>query len=106
IHMVVICFFFFFSSRRRHTRFSRDWSSECALPIFTGVGDDPLGRYVRREMVRLGVSDEFVITAPELNTPITLCEMFPPDHFPLRSEERRVGKECRARGSPYHQEKQ
>jgi len=49
----------------------------------TGVGDDPLGRYVRREMVRLGVSDEFVITAPELNTPITLCEMFPPDHFPL-----------------------
>src|SRR5690606_8559595 len=26
--------FFFFSSRRRHTRFSRDWSSECALPIF------------------------------------------------------------------------
>src|SRR5690606_39604817 len=24
---------FFFSSRRRHTRFSRDWSSECALPI-------------------------------------------------------------------------
>src|SRR5690606_41041472 len=27
-------FFFFFSSRRRHTRFSRDWSSACALPIF------------------------------------------------------------------------
>src|SRR5690606_40612892 len=25
---------FFFSSRRRHTRFSRDWSSDCALPIF------------------------------------------------------------------------
>src|SRR5690606_39624742 len=24
---------FFFSSRRRHTRFSRDWSSACALPI-------------------------------------------------------------------------
>src|SRR5436309_3648728 len=28
---------FFFSSRRRHTRFSRDWSSECALPIFLEV---------------------------------------------------------------------
>src|SRR3712207_827332 len=26
-------FFFFFSSRRRHTRYWRDWSSECALPI-------------------------------------------------------------------------
>src|SRR5690606_17003639 len=25
--------FFFFSSRRRHTRFSRDWSQTCALPI-------------------------------------------------------------------------
>src|SRR5207302_2834343 len=25
---------FFFSSRRRHTRFSRDWSSDCALPIY------------------------------------------------------------------------
>src|SRR5690606_41103351 len=24
---------FFFSSRRRHTRFSRDWSSDVALPI-------------------------------------------------------------------------
>src|SRR3712207_8839815 len=28
-------FFFFFSSRRRHTRYWRDWSSECALPIFS-----------------------------------------------------------------------
>src|SRR5947209_15687566 len=27
-------FFFFFSSRRRHTRYWRDWSSACALPIF------------------------------------------------------------------------
>src|SRR5690554_552731 len=26
---------FFFSSRRRHTRCGRDWSSTCALPIFT-----------------------------------------------------------------------
>src|SRR5690625_1679144 len=25
---------FFFSSRRRHTRWPRDWSSACALPIF------------------------------------------------------------------------
>src|SRR5690606_5572125 len=28
-----IFIYFFFSSRRRHTRFSRDWSSTCALPI-------------------------------------------------------------------------
>src|SRR5207247_5075800 len=25
---------FFFSSRRRHTRSTRDWSSDCALPIY------------------------------------------------------------------------
>src|SRR5476649_2293468 len=28
---------FFFSSRRRHTRSLCDWSSECALPIFTPI---------------------------------------------------------------------
>src|SRR5690606_39422190 len=28
---------FFFSSRRRHTMFSRDWSSDGALPISTSV---------------------------------------------------------------------
>src|SRR5437870_8979107 len=28
-----IFIFFFFSSRRRHTRWPRDWSSDCALPI-------------------------------------------------------------------------
>src|SRR5690606_40720486 len=28
-----LCPFFFFSSRRRHTRFSRDWSSDVSLPI-------------------------------------------------------------------------
>src|SRR5207302_7456674 len=29
------CLFFFFSSRRRHTRFSRDWSSDVCLPIYS-----------------------------------------------------------------------
>lgn len=49
----------------------------------TGVGSDPFGRFVRREMVRLGVSDAHVITAPDLATPVTFCEIFPPDNFPL-----------------------
>ncbi|HLS64988.1 MAG TPA: 5-dehydro-2-deoxygluconokinase [Ruania sp.] len=51
--------------------------------VLTGVGDDPFGRYVRAEMRRLGVVDEHVITVPELPTPITFCEIFPPDDFPL-----------------------
>lgn len=49
----------------------------------TGVGDDPFGRFVRSEMVRLGVADEFVVVNSNFNTPVTFCEIFPPDDFPL-----------------------
>jgi 5-dehydro-2-deoxygluconokinase len=34
-------------------------------------------------MVRLDVMDDFVITTPQFATPVTLCEIFPPDNFPL-----------------------
>src|SRR5699024_7931670 len=51
--------------------------------VITGVGDDPFGRYVVKEMERLGVDSRFVVTDHEHNTPITLCEIFPPDDFPL-----------------------
>lgn len=49
----------------------------------TAVGDDPFGRFVRREMTRLNVSADFVVTNTEYKTPITFCEIFPPDDFPL-----------------------
>lgn len=45
------------------------------VAILTGVGNDPFGKYVRDEMRRLGVSDEFVITDPNLNTPVTFSEL-------------------------------
>ncbi|ALE73711.1 MULTISPECIES: 5-dehydro-2-deoxygluconokinase [unclassified Pseudonocardia] len=51
--------------------------------IVTGVGDDPFGRYVRRELRRLGVDDRHVVTNTEYPTPVTFCEIFPPDDFPL-----------------------
>ena len=51
--------------------------------IITGVGEDPFGRFVRREMRRLGVSDEYVVRNAKFNTPVTFCEIFPPDDFPL-----------------------
>ncbi|HWC80438.1 MAG TPA: 5-dehydro-2-deoxygluconokinase [Pseudonocardiaceae bacterium] len=51
--------------------------------VVTGVGDDPFGRYARREVARLGVDARFVATVPELKTPVTFCEIFPPDDFPL-----------------------
>lgn len=51
--------------------------------VITRSGDDPFGVFVRRELRRLGVSDEFVSSVPGLNTPVTFCEIFPPDRFPL-----------------------
>lgn len=51
--------------------------------IITGVGDDPFGRYVRRELRDLNVSDQHVVTNGTYATPVTFCEIFPPDNFPL-----------------------
>ncbi len=51
--------------------------------LVSRVGDDPFGRYLTRELGRLGVDARFVPTDPALKTPITFCEIFPPDDFPL-----------------------
>ncbi|MTD12717.1 5-dehydro-2-deoxygluconokinase [Nakamurella sp. YIM 132087] len=51
--------------------------------IITGVGDDPFGRFVRRALLELGVDDGQVVTNTEYPTPVTFCEIFPPDDFPL-----------------------
>ncbi|HEY4168696.1 MAG TPA: 5-dehydro-2-deoxygluconokinase, partial [Reyranella sp.] len=51
--------------------------------VITRVGNDPFGRYVQREIARLGVDNRYVTTVPGLNTPVTFCEIFPPDHFPI-----------------------
>ncbi len=51
--------------------------------IITGVGDDPFGRFVRRALRDLGVDDRFVVVNDTYATPVTFCEIFPPDDFPL-----------------------
>jgi 5-dehydro-2-deoxygluconokinase len=51
--------------------------------LVTGVGDDPFGRFVRRALRELGVDDRFVVVDPAHPTPVTFCEVFPPDDFPL-----------------------
>src|SRR3712207_6879605 len=103
----LVCYdvFFFFSSRRRHTRYWRDWSSDvCSsdlirpLPIDLGgqlfrVGTQPCVKILVQLLDRLGVTGERVVdrhVVPQVR-----------QHAP-RSEERRVGKECRSRWSPYH----
>jgi 5-dehydro-2-deoxygluconokinase len=53
------------------------------VALISGVGEDPFGRYVRRELRGFGVDDCYVRDVPELPTPVTFCEIFPPDNFPL-----------------------
>jgi 5-dehydro-2-deoxygluconokinase len=53
------------------------------VSLITGVGDDPFGRYVRRELRAFGVDTSMIVTVPTAPTPVTFCEIFPPDHFPI-----------------------
>lgn len=53
------------------------------VAVLTGVGDDPFGRFIVSELSRLGVDPSYVAVNPHFNTPVTFCEVFPPDHFPL-----------------------
>src|SRR5690606_40333935 len=97
--------FFFFSSRRRHTRFSRDWSSDvCSsdltCPMVSAHNKNKGGRQVNK----IGVAGAAVAVVAILiggrytaNVQVQVQE----PELPARSEERRVGKECRSRWSPY-----
>ncbi|MFG6194832.1 5-dehydro-2-deoxygluconokinase [Nonomuraea sp. JJY05] len=51
--------------------------------VITGVGADPFGEFVRRAIRGFGVDDVFVSTVEGPPTPVTFCEIFPPDHFPI-----------------------
>jgi 5-dehydro-2-deoxygluconokinase len=51
--------------------------------VITRVGDDPFGRFVHKSLRGFGVDDRFVTAVDGLPTPVTFCEIFPPDDFPL-----------------------
>ena len=51
--------------------------------VITRTGDDPFGRFVHAALRDLGVDDAFVSSLAGLPTPVTFCEIFPPDDFPL-----------------------
>ncbi|MBP1326506.1 5-dehydro-2-deoxygluconokinase [Leucobacter exalbidus] len=51
--------------------------------LISRVGNDPFGKYLLRELDRLGVDPREVKTDPQYSTPVTFCEIFPPDDFPL-----------------------
>ena len=51
--------------------------------VLTRSGADPFGRYVHRALRDFGVDDRYVTEVADLPTPVTFCEIFPPDDFPL-----------------------
>jgi 5-dehydro-2-deoxygluconokinase len=51
--------------------------------VITRTGDDPFGRFVHQALKGYGIDDRFVSSVPGLPTPVTFCEIFPPDDFPL-----------------------
>src|SRR5438876_3841685 len=95
--------FFFFSSRRRHTRWTGDWSSDvCSSDLVTRPGyvqsdqsltleDDPRPRNVIVALNPTGAISGRIFD--EYGEPVIGAE---------RSEERRVGKECRSGGATGH----
>src|SRR5256885_5190449 len=95
---------FFFSSRRRHTRLQGDWSSDvCSSDLLRinalraglvlGIAAALLAFVVRTSSAQQNA----ILVAESARAPVPYVV-----GEELRSEERRVGKECRSRWSPYH----
>jgi 5-dehydro-2-deoxygluconokinase len=51
--------------------------------VITRTGADPFGEFLHDALRGFGVDDRYVSAVPGLPTPVTFCEIFPPDHFPL-----------------------
>src|SRR5690606_39358095 len=103
---------FFFSSRRRHTSFSRDWSSDvCSSDLDVehseaSGGEKLAGRFVVGAALGGGAAvdgDDGGWQARTLEVLTDGCVVVAEDFS--RSEERRVGKEGRVRGSPCERKK-
>src|SRR5690348_18378120 len=103
------CFIcFFFSSRRRHTRWTGDWSSDVCSSDLAEFG---VAAHWLYKVGKKGQADEEWLAwirqlmdwQEDEADPREFMKAFRTDLF--RSEERRVGKECRARWSRDHQKK-
>jgi 5-dehydro-2-deoxygluconokinase len=51
--------------------------------VITRTGADPFGRFIHQALRGYGVDDRYVSAVEGLPTPVTFCEIFPPDDFPL-----------------------
>src|SRR5438093_7174788 len=101
--MCYLLFFFFFSSRRRHTRLVSDWSSDvCSSDLVSLHEQELVCEIVGGEPYEYYPLGQYVVRAPGV------CggrPTFKYTRIDVRSEERRVGKECRYRLSTDHEKK-
>ncbi|GHF36119.1 5-dehydro-2-deoxygluconokinase [Streptomyces mashuensis] len=51
--------------------------------LVSRTGDDPFGRYLHAQLRAFGVDDRWVTPVAAYPTPLTFCEIHPPDDFPL-----------------------
>src|SRR5690606_41044371 len=90
--------YFFFSSRRRHTRFSRDWSSDVCSSDLTMQGGmaqlvGEIGSVAARTESNLNANTSLLNSLEAKRN--NLSAVNKDEEAANRSEERRVGKECR-----------
>src|SRR2546430_7267400 len=103
LYQLVDGFFFFFSSRRRHTRFDCDWSSDvCSsdLPLVLLAFGPAVAVVVF--LIYWVVLDWKLFLGFTAGLAGFMVLLTLAGALLVRSEERRVGKECRSRWSPYH----
>src|SRR5207302_7336838 len=100
-------FYFFFSSRRRHTRFSRDWSSDvCSSDLTAFIAERYLAIWSSNDGGAVaGVPYMYGPTVQFYGRPYTQGQLIAEKRAAIRqwprSEERRVGKEGRSRSGAY-----
>src|SRR5207253_4107095 len=100
-------FYFFFSSRRRHTRWPRDWSSDvCSSDlVFFIIVCTAATLYVsgHRDITDAAQAAQALIPLAGKGAGVLFAfGLLNASLFAARSEERRVGKECRFRWSREH----
>src|SRR5437870_13545205 len=98
--------FFFFSSRRRHTRWPRDWSSDVCSSDLSTTAEVVAAKNAVLVTTRAMASfvHNKVAAVRGGGKPMDFCSTLAVT-VPVRSEERRVGKECRSRWGPGHEKK-
>src|SRR5438067_9766675 len=96
-------FFFFFSSRRRHTRSKRDWSSDvCSSDLSAENDPDQPFALLHSGRSKNQVAQQLRRFRQSHERTVPLLDHLVRSRQRRRSEERRVGKECRSRWSAEH----